>query len=103
MTDAPGHRGSSTQNGTWSEPQGHWLPIARAIFRFAIAHTEGRPTNETNTLSLHNLRKTLREEARVQAAEIDVDGGYFMFHYAPSTGGAGVMSLSPWHPRYRVR
>jgi hypothetical protein len=129
MTDAPGDRGSSTRNGTWSEPQKHWLPISRAVFRFAIAHTKGQQSAETrqddhdlfsfeafekfknrqdngrdaaiddgaNPLSLHNLRKTLRETAGVRQAEIDLDRGYFSFSYDRPTGGSAIMTVSPWN------
>src|SRR5215211_7965584 len=40
MTDPPGGHGSPSSSGTWSEPQGHWLPISRAVLRFAIARTD---------------------------------------------------------------
>jgi hypothetical protein len=44
MTD---DRGSLTRDGTWSGPQADWLPIFRAVFRFAIAHSD-RPQSTEN-------------------------------------------------------
>jgi hypothetical protein len=119
-------RGCSTQNCTWSEPQEHWLPISRAVFRFAIAHTEGQQSaetyqddqnpfsiesfekfksrrdnasadvvdNETNPLSLHNLTRTLRDEAHADQVESDMDGN-FMFMFNPPSGGSSVFSVFP--------
>ena len=48
MTDAPSDRGSLTWYGRWWEPQGEWLPIARAVFRFAIVHPSGQRSAETH-------------------------------------------------------
>jgi hypothetical protein len=47
MTDAPSDRGSLTGHGIWSEPQADWLPITRAVFRFAITHSDGWQSTET--------------------------------------------------------
>jgi hypothetical protein len=44
MTDAPSDRSSLT---TWPEPQDDWLPIACAVFRFAIAQSDGPEIAET--------------------------------------------------------
>src|ERR1700687_3359774 len=114
MTDAPSDRGSLTCDGTWSEPQRDWLPIARAVFRFAIAHTDKQRSFETHQddfsieafeklksrrdktsadivgaeagpLSLHNLTLTLRDKARAAKAEIDLDSGRFKVFFAPPT------------------
>jgi hypothetical protein len=129
MTDAPSDRGFLTRDGTWSEPQRDWLPIARAVFRFAIAHTDGQRSFETHQddsnpfsieafekfisrrdktsadivgaeagpLSLHNLTLTLRDKARADQAEIDLDSGRFRVFFAAPTGGATAMSFVPWH------
>jgi hypothetical protein len=126
MTDAPSDRDSLT---TWSEPQDDWLPIARAVFRFAIAHSGGPQStetsqddsnpfsieafekfkilqdkaaaeiadNETDPLSLRNLRTILRDKARACRAEIDLDEGYFSFFFDLPTGAVAVMSYAPWH------
>jgi hypothetical protein len=46
MRDAASDRGSLTRDGTWSEPQADWLPILRAVFRFAIAHSDRLQSTE---------------------------------------------------------
>jgi hypothetical protein len=72
MTDAPGDRGSLTRDGTWLEPQRDWLPIARAIFRFAIAHTSGQRRAEIyqddpNPFSIEAFEKFKSREERADA------------------------------------
>lgn len=51
--------------------------------------------NETDPLSLRNLRTILRDKARAGRAEIDLDEGYFRFFFDLPTGAAAVMSYAP--------
>src|SRR5712664_3833536 len=76
MTDAPGDHGSSTWSGTWSEPQGHWLPISRAVLRFATARTDRQQSAETrqddqNPFSIDAFEKF--KSRRDNTSDDDVD------------------------------
>ncbi len=115
-------------HGTWSEPQGDWLPIDRAVFRFAITPLDGPQStetflddlnpfsieafekfksrqdkvdediveNETDRLSLRNLRTILRDRARARGAEINLDKANFRFSF-DSPVGTATWSYAPWH------
>jgi hypothetical protein len=76
MTDAPSDRGSLTRPGTWSEPHGDWLPIARAVFCFAIAPS-GEPQStktsqddpEAFSIEAFEKFKSLQDEVDAEIAD----------------------------------
>jgi hypothetical protein len=63
-----------TRHGKWPEPEGDWLPIARAVFRFAIAHSDGPQSTEafqdhSRPFSIEAFKKF---KGRQDEADIDV-------------------------------
>jgi hypothetical protein len=127
MTDAPSDRGSLSRHDTWSEPQGEWLPIARAVFRFAIAHSD-RPQTETfqddpRPFSIEAFEKFKSRQDKADANVVDNEtnvlslhnltttlremaGAHraeinldegFRFYFDRPTGGATLMGYAPWH------
>jgi hypothetical protein len=74
MTDAPSDRDSLTPRCMWWEPPGDWLPIARAVFRFAITHSARPRSTETfqddsNPFSIEALKKF---KSRQDKADADI-------------------------------
>jgi hypothetical protein len=85
MTDAPSDRGSLTRDGTWSEPQRDWLTIARAVFRFAITHTDGQRSLETyqedsDPFSIEAFKKFKSRQNKADADIIDAEAGPLSLH-----------------------
>jgi len=85
MTDAPSDRGSLTWYGTWWEPQGEWLPIARAVFRFAIVHPSGQRSAEThqddsNPFSIEAFEKFKSLRDKTDADIVDAEAGPLSLH-----------------------
>jgi hypothetical protein len=84
MIDAPSDRGSLTRQGTW-EPQGGWLPIARAVFRFAIVHPSGQRSAEThqddsNPFSIEAFEKFKSRRDKTGADIVDAEAGPLSLH-----------------------
>jgi hypothetical protein len=72
MTDGP--------SGTWREPQDDWLPIARAVFRFAIAPSAapqgiGTAEDDSEPFSIETFDKfkNLRDKGDAESAENEAD------------------------------
>jgi hypothetical protein len=85
MTDAPGDHGSSTWSGTCSEPQGHWLPISRAVLRFAIARTDRQQSAETrqddqNPFSIDAFEKFKSRRDNTSADDVDNETNPLSLH-----------------------
>jgi hypothetical protein len=69
----------------WTEPQGDWLPIVRAVFRFAITHSDGAQStesfqDESDPFSIEAFEKIKNRKDKADADIFDNETGPLSLH-----------------------